>query len=76
MVYDVTNPKAPNVVQYLNYRNFGAAPETAEALDLGPEGIRVRAHELSPLPGRGRCWWWRTRSAERRPCSASSVSVW
>lgn len=75
MVYDVTNPKAPNVVQYLNYRNFGAAPETAEALDLGPEGIRVIAHELSPLPG-GRCWWWRTRSAERRPCSASSVSVW
>ncbi len=75
MVYDVTNPKAPNFAQYLNYRNFGAAPETVEALDLGPEGIRVIAHELSPLPG-GRCWWWRTRSAERRPCSASSVSVW
>lgn len=51
MVYDVTNPKAPNFVQYLNHRDFGAAPGTAEALDLGPEGIRVIAPEVSPLPG-------------------------
>lgn len=51
MVYDVTNPKAPALVQYLNYRDFGAAPGTVEALDLGPEGIRVIAPEVSPLPG-------------------------
>ena len=51
MVYDVTNPKAPAFVQYLNYRDFGAAPGTVEALDLGPEGIRVIAPEVSPLPG-------------------------
>jgi hypothetical protein len=51
MVYDVTNQKAPNFVQYVNYRDFGATPGTAEALDLGPEGIRVIAPEVSPLPG-------------------------
>ena len=51
MVYDVTNPKAPGFVQYLNYRDFGATPGTADALDLGPEGIRVIAPEVSPLPG-------------------------
>lgn len=51
MVYDVTRPNAPSFVQYLNYRDFGAIPGTAEALDLGPEGIHVIAPEMSPLPG-------------------------
>lgn len=51
MVYDVTNPKAPSFVQYLNHRDFGAVPGTADALDLGPEGIRIIAPEASPLPG-------------------------
>ena len=32
-----------NPIQYLNYRDFGATPGTAEALDLGPEGVRVIA---------------------------------
>lgn len=51
MVYDVTTPSSPNFVQYLNYRDFNATPGTAAALDLGPEGIRVIAPEVSPLPG-------------------------
>ena len=40
-----------NPIQYLNYRDFGATPGTAEALDLGPEGVRFIAPEMSPLPG-------------------------
>lgn len=51
MVYDVTDPESPAFVQYLNHRDFGAAPGTAAARDLGPEGIRVIAPEVSPLPG-------------------------
>lgn len=39
MVYDVTDPTAPVYVTYANNRNFEADPETAEALDLGPEGV-------------------------------------
>jgi len=51
MVYDVTTPSSPSFVQYLNHRDFNATPGTAAALDLGPEGIRVIAPEVSPLPG-------------------------
>lgn len=39
MVYDVTDPTAPVFVTYTNNRNFEADPATAEALDLGPEGL-------------------------------------
>lgn len=39
VVYDVTDPTAPVYVTYANNRNFEADPETAEALDLGPEGL-------------------------------------
>jgi hypothetical protein len=39
MVYDLTDPTAPAFVTYANNRNFEADPETAEALDLGPEGV-------------------------------------
>ena len=38
-VYDVTNPLCPEFVDYANRRNFGAAVETPEAGDLGPEGL-------------------------------------
>jgi hypothetical protein len=48
VVYDVTNPYAPEFVQYLNNRNFLAAPGTAAAGDLGPEGIHFIAGEESP----------------------------
>lgn len=51
MIYDISNPYAPAFVQYLNYRNFAAAPGTAAALDLGPEGVTVITGEHSPIRG-------------------------
>ncbi|HKY19987.1 MAG TPA: choice-of-anchor I family protein [Vicinamibacterales bacterium] len=48
MVYDVTEPEAPELVQYINTRDFGAAPNTAAAGDLGAEGARVIDEDASP----------------------------
>jgi DNA-binding beta-propeller fold protein YncE len=48
MVYDVTNPYAPEFVQYLNNRNFLAATDTAAAGDLAPEGLHFISDEDSP----------------------------
>jgi hypothetical protein len=49
MVYDVSKPQAPRFVQYLNNRDFGANPGSAEAGDLGPEGLMVIEAEHSPI---------------------------
>lgn len=38
LVYDLSRPKAPRFVQYINNRNFSAATP-ADAGDLGPEGL-------------------------------------
>lgn len=48
MVYDVSNPTSPNFIQYLNNRNFSAEVETAEAGDLGPEGLTFISSADSP----------------------------
>ncbi len=48
LVYDVTNPYAPQFVQYLNNRNFIAATNTAAAGDLGVEGLHFISDEDSP----------------------------
>ncbi|WP_338431398.1 choice-of-anchor I family protein [Synechococcus elongatus] len=48
IVYDVTSPTSPTFVQYLNNRNFNADVETAEAGDLGPEGLAFISAEDSP----------------------------
>jgi hypothetical protein len=48
LVYDVTNPYAPQFVQYLNNRNFNAPTDTAAAGDLGPEGLLFISAEESP----------------------------
>lgn len=48
VVYDVENPSAPALVQYINTRNFAAAPNTPAAGDLGPEAARVIPAEISP----------------------------
>ncbi len=48
MVYDVSNPQTPQFVQYLNNRNFTADVATAEAGDLGPEGLTFINPEDSP----------------------------
>lgn len=39
MVYDISDPRAPFFVQYLNNRDFTAEPGTSEAGDLGAEGL-------------------------------------
>jgi 2',3'-cyclic-nucleotide 2'-phosphodiesterase/3'-nucleotidase/5'-nucleotidase len=46
VVYDVTRPTSPQFVQYVNGRNFAA--DTADALDLGPEGVLFISDRDSP----------------------------
>lgn len=48
LVYDVSNPYAPQFVQYINNRNFLAPANTAAALDLGPEGLHFISAAGSP----------------------------
>ncbi|NQU22054.1 MAG: bifunctional metallophosphatase/5'-nucleotidase, partial [Candidatus Nealsonbacteria bacterium] len=48
MIYDITDPTAPVFQSYVNNRNFDADPETAEALDLGPEGLKFIPAGKSP----------------------------
>ena len=48
MVYEVTNPRAPEFIQYINNRNFLAATNTAAAKDLGPEGLHFISADDSP----------------------------
>jgi hypothetical protein len=39
VVYDVTDPRRPAWVQYVNTRDFGGDPVAGTAGDLGPEGL-------------------------------------
>ncbi len=39
MLYDVTNPRLPRFMAYVNNRDFTQDPETGMPGDLGPEGI-------------------------------------
>jgi hypothetical protein len=39
MVYDISDPRSPAFVQYLNPRDFSAEPGTSAAGDLGAEGL-------------------------------------
>lgn len=48
MVFDLSNPVQPQLVQYLNNRNFAADVKTAAAGDLGPEGLTFIAASDSP----------------------------
>jgi hypothetical protein len=51
MIYDISNPYAPQFVQYLNNRDFRFEPGTPEAGDLGAEGLIVIEASKSPIPG-------------------------
>lgn len=51
MVYDVSNPYAPAFVQYINNRDFGAAPGTPGSGDQGAEGLIVIDASRSPIRG-------------------------
>lgn len=48
MVYDLTDPAAPTFVSYVNNRDFSAAPNSGNAGDLAPEGIRFVSSAESP----------------------------
>jgi hypothetical protein len=48
VVYEIVNPAAPAFVQYINVRDFAAAPSSVAAGDLGPEGVIVIPAEDSP----------------------------
>jgi 2',3'-cyclic-nucleotide 2'-phosphodiesterase/3'-nucleotidase/5'-nucleotidase len=48
MVYDITTPKNPKFVQYVNNRDFTGDAEAGTAGDLGPEGLTVITPEDSP----------------------------
>ena len=51
MVYDISNPQAPNFVQYVNTRDFTVADVEADfdqVGDLGPESIKFVGGSDSP----------------------------
>ena len=49
MVYDISNPKAPEFVEYVNNRNLDVEPgEGVDAGDLGPEGFDFVPASKSP----------------------------
>lgn len=49
MVYDVSDPRAPFFVQYINPRNFAGDAEAGTAGDLGPEGVLFIRRPDSPI---------------------------
>ena len=48
MVYNITDPKNPEFVEYINTRNFDGDAEEGTAGDLAPEGIIFIPKLLSP----------------------------
>lgn len=48
MVYDITTPRNPKFVQYVNNRDFTGDAEAGTAGDLGPEGLTFIAPGDSP----------------------------
>jgi hypothetical protein len=48
MVYDVSRPKAPTFVQYINNRDFTKTVGTVESGDQGPEGLLFIEEKQSP----------------------------
>jgi hypothetical protein len=48
MVYDITTPRNPKFVEYVNNRDFDGDAEAGTAGDLGPEGLTFIAPADSP----------------------------
>ncbi|MEZ4518076.1 MAG: hypothetical protein R3C44_15065 [Chloroflexota bacterium] len=47
-MFDITHPRAPQFIQYINSRDFSGDPEAGTAGDLGPEGIVFISRADSP----------------------------
>lgn len=47
-VYDITDPRNPFFVEYVNRRNFALPTDASGASDLGPEGLLFISGESSP----------------------------
>ncbi|MEZ4386905.1 MAG: choice-of-anchor I family protein [Candidatus Krumholzibacteriia bacterium] len=48
LLYDITDPTAPEFLEYATTRDFSGDPEGDTAGGLGPEGIRIISREDSP----------------------------
>jgi 2',3'-cyclic-nucleotide 2'-phosphodiesterase / 3'-nucleotidase / 5'-nucleotidase len=48
MVYNVSNPRAPRLIQYINNRNFDVPADDPAAGDLGPESVTFVSADDSP----------------------------
>jgi hypothetical protein len=48
IVYDITNPRSPNALQYITTRDFTGDPEQDTAGDLAPEGLLFISSQDSP----------------------------
>ncbi|MCC1496004.1 choice-of-anchor I family protein [Alcanivorax sp. 1008] len=48
MVYNISNPQAPQFVQYINNRDFSGDPSLGTSGDLAPEGLTFVGAKQSP----------------------------
>ncbi|MFK5952707.1 MAG: choice-of-anchor I family protein [Desulfobacterium sp.] len=48
MVYDISDPKNPQFIEYINNRDVNGDPESGTAGDLGPEGLLFIPADQSP----------------------------
>ncbi len=48
MVYDISDPKGPQFIEYVNNRDVNGDPESGTAGDLGPEGLLFIPADKSP----------------------------
>jgi len=48
MIYDITNPYGVQLVDYINNRDYSKDPSAEAAGDVGPEGMKFVAADLSP----------------------------
>lgn len=51
MIYDITDPRVPYFVDYVNNRDFTKAPESGDAGDLGAENVVFIPAGESPING-------------------------
>lgn len=48
MIYDISNPRKPGFVDYVNRRDFATVPDASGTSDLGPEGLLFIEADKSP----------------------------